>query len=186
MNTVICRIKRGEQAAFKELYEGYKSKLYFFCLKYVKSEEIAKDILQETFVKIWDLRNNLDENQNFDSFIFTLIKNRLINYIKSEAIRKGHEDEALKERLLVTNETENGVIFNDYTRLLDEAINTMPVKRKEVYTLSRQSGLTYEEIARNLNISTNTVEIHIIKALRDIRSFMKKHAGDELSVKWKA
>ena len=186
MDRVICMIKKGDQTAFRVLYDNYKDKLYFFCLKYVKSEELARDILQETFIKIWNIRDKLDDNQNFDAFIFKLIKNSLVNYLKSEKIRRKHENEVLKEHLMVTNETEDYVVYNDYNRLLAEAINAMPLKRKEVYILSRYSGLSYDEIAQNLNISPNTVEIHIGKALRDIRSFIKKHNIDEFSANFKS
>ncbi len=180
MLDVISRVKNGDQKAFRELYDNYKNKVYFFCLKYVRSEEIASDILQETFIKIWDFRNNLEANSNFDGFIFKLVKNRIFNYISAEKVRKDHENEAQKLRMTVTNETENSVVYNDYKTLLTKAIKTMPEKRKKVYVLSRYSGYTYDEIAEKLNISPNTVEIHIGKALRDIRSFIKAYSNEEL------
>lgn len=185
MKAIIGKIKNGDEKAFRILYDKYKDKLYYFCLKYVKSEDVAGDILQEVFIKIWNFRDQLNEDQNFDAFIFKILKNNLINYLQKEEVRKAKNSEAVKENLQITNETEDGVIYNDYNRLINEAIEAMPPKRKEVFRLSRKLGFTHDEIARNLDISPNTVEVHIGKALNDIRSFMRKHAGDELLINFK-
>ncbi len=177
---LIRKLKKGNKAAFGELYTKYKDKLYFFCLKHLNSEYLAEEALQETFIKVWKSREIIDENQNFEGFLFTLIKNTLINFIKSDKRRKNHQELSSLDKNKITEDTSNTIIFNDYVEIMNKAIDSLSQKRKEVYQLSRKEGLSHKEIAIKLGISVNTVEIHIGKALRDIKEYLEKNIGKEL------
>jgi RNA polymerase sigma-70 factor, ECF subfamily len=179
--SAIHKLKLNEREGLEALYKKYKDKLYFFCFKYVKSSDEAKDILQETFIKVWNYREKIDESQNFEAFLFKLIKNRLLNALNAESIRKRHEESSSFIVPQDTNETEDEVIYNDYAAIVNEAIEALPVKRKRVFTLSRNEGFTYAEIAKTLGISVNTVEIHMTNALRDIKHFMHQRTEEEFS-----
>ena len=102
----------------------------------------------------------------------------MINALNAESIRKRHEESSFLIAQQDTNETEDEIIYNDYTAIVNEAIEALPVKRKKVFTLSRNEGFTYAEIAKTLGISVNTVEIHMTNALRDIKHFMHQHTEE--------
>jgi len=178
--TLIKGIKDGDNESFEKIYLKYKDKLYFFCLKQIRSDYIAREILQDTFIKVWNYRQKIDEKMNFEGFLFTLMKNRLINYLKADEKRKYHHSICHQYAPDLSEETENDIIYNNYTQVVGEAVESLASRRKEVFKLSRENGFTYKEIATTLGISVNTVEIHMGNALRDIRNYLDKHIGNEI------
>lgn len=177
-NGLIERFKQGDQQAFAELYDKYHGKLFRFALSYLKSEEEAEDVVHDLFVKLWEKKEHLREDQNFDAYLFTVSKNHILNRIRNKKVRRDCRD-AIRESIDIhANPTIRQVSGAEYEAIYDKALTLLPDRRKQVYLLSRQEGLTYKEIAIKLDISINTVEVHIVRALKSIRSTLN-YQGDQ-------
>jgi RNA polymerase sigma-70 factor (ECF subfamily) len=166
---------------FSGIYLLYFPKMVRFAREYVISEEEAKNIVQDLFLYLWEQRETLYAISNLNAFLFTLVKNRCIDYY-----RHYNRFESKKESLDTIQERElhlrmealrqfdvNMFTANEIEEILDKAIQNLPEKCRQVFVLSRLEGLKHEEIARQLNISVNTVQNHISTALRKLKVELK-------------
>jgi RNA polymerase sigma-70 factor (ECF subfamily) len=170
--TLILKIKRGDHAAFKELYKRYFDRLYFFSLRYLKNKEETEGIVQEIFIKVWEIRNDLNPEKSFNSFLFTITKNAIFNKMKK---RKHERTYAEYMKVFLDqhhNKTENDLIFAEVKDRIESVVKKLPAQRQKTYRLSREKGLSHKEIALKLNISPKTVEAHIRLALKSIRAVL--------------
>lgn len=165
----VKRLKAGDSAAFEALFDKYYPRLYYFALRYMKQSIDAEEIVQDIFVKIWEHRERLDEMLSFNSYLFTIARNTIFN-INRKSLNEQAYRNYLKHFLDTThNKTETEVIYNDLKSHIDEIVDKFPKKRKKIFLLSREKGLSYKEIATQLNISEKTVEAHIYLALKTIK-----------------
>lgn len=167
---LIRLVTQGDEKAFRKLFDFYSSKLFNYTLRITDNEELAEEIVMDAFLKIWMNRMELSAIERFDSYLYTLVRNQAFNAVK----RMAHEAVILKELGLSNTEYHNGtertVIYNDYQQLLNQAVNQLPPQQKLVYTLSRDEGMKYEEIADLLKLSKNTVKAHLKKAVSTLRT----------------
>jgi len=173
---LILLVAQGDERAFSALFQHYKDKLYSYALRLTEEEELAEEMVQDVFMKIWMSRSELKKIESFDAYLYTVIRNKSYNAIK----RRAHEAVILKELSLnmteMQNSTEETVIVNNYQQLLQQVVSQLPPQQKLIYDLSRTQGLKHEEIALQLKISKNTVKVHLVKALHTIRSAFYNHA----------
>lgn len=179
---LVLLLTQDDEAAFSELYVRYKDKLRYFCLSLLKSGEEADDIVQEIFIRIWESRSFINPDLSFSSFLYTLARNRILNYFRDADI-----DMKVKQILALKNPTEENVIESDmiyaeYKNMLYEAIETLSPQRKKIFNMSREENLSHKEIAAQLGISVNTVQEHISESLRSIKSYFLKHTDISLSL----
>ncbi|HET6256198.1 MAG TPA: RNA polymerase sigma-70 factor [Puia sp.] len=168
----IKELKDGGEFSFRQVFDQYHQKLYFFVLYKTRSEYIAEEVVQMTFTKLWQSRQTLQEEYAISTQLF-----RIANTILIDFLRKYSNKEAVTARLDVVD-IEKGVdSTNDKMRgaelqkRISEAVNDLPPVRKQVFEMSREQGMSYREIAATLSVSSKTVETHIYKALKQI----KKH-----------
>jgi len=173
---IILLVAQGDEKAFATLFYHYKDKLYSYALRLTGEEELAEEMVQDAFMKIWLSREGLKKIESLDAYLFTVIRNKSYNAIK----RRAHEAVILKELSFslteLQNTTEETVIVNNYRNLLQKVVDTLPPQQKLIYDLSRTQGLKHEEIAQQLKISKNTVKVHLVKALYTIREAFYNHA----------
>lgn len=160
---------KGDEQAFKQIFDFYSNRLFAYVFKITNHEEIAEEIVMDVFLKVWTNRSDLAEIGRFDSYLYAMVRNRAFNIIK----RIAHEGAIIKELSLNCTEyqqnTEDTVIYNDVKHLLQDAIEKLPPQQKLVFMLSRDEGLKYQEIAEQLNLSKNTVKSHLKKAVSSLR-----------------
>lgn len=174
---LVAQLKNGNERAFEKLYEKYSGGIYGFSLKLLKSTDFAEEVVQDVFLKVWNTRNDLDVNLNFKSFIYTIAKNQSLNILKRAA-----NDLNLRDQLLYTQETfststKDNLLNKEYENVKRNAINSLSSGRRRIFLMLREEGLSYEEIAKNLGISVNTVKTQMKTALKIIRKHLSKH-GD--------
>lgn len=165
----IVELKKGSFSAFDHIFSLYKERLYAFSIGYLKVPEDAKGMVQTVFMKIWENRDQLDETKSFSSYLFTISKNTILNYIRKRANEQSYADYLSKSPLLTYNDAEEELEYEDLLKQANSVIDQLPLRQKEIYRLSREVGLSNEEIAQNLNISKKTVENQITLALKYIR-----------------
>lgn len=175
---LVIGLKRGSRQAFKQIFDRYQAKLTYYCLAIVKSENVAKDIVQETFIRIWTQRETLDPTRSLSGFIHTIARNFALNHLK----RAGYDHELrgkIWEEVQDAQQRirqEEQLFAEESNRLLQEAIATLTPRKRLIFRLSRVDGYTHEVIALRLNISKNTVKNHIVQATKDVRAYLMQHS----------
>ncbi|KEQ29121.1 hypothetical protein N180_09755 [Pedobacter antarcticus 4BY] len=173
--SVLIKIAAGDHQAFREVYDFYYQSIYKYALHLLKSESLAEEIIQETFLKIWINRIRLPEILNLESYLVTIARNRSLDILRQSALRY-RKDQTLKKTFeFSTNETEEQIILKDTRLILSEAIAQLPPQQKQVYELCKQQGLKYDEVAKIMNLSPLTVQSYMKIALRAIREYMDKN-----------
>lgn len=173
---LIQGILRDDEAAFCELYALYKDRLMYFAMRYVKSREFAEDVFQDAFASVWQNRRFLNPDLPFGPYIYTIIKNHILNLLAGI-----HKESELKKAILshaleVTNVTENTVLDADFGQLLSKVFEQLTPQQKRIFRLSRNEMKSHKEIAEELGLSVYTVQQHISAALKIIRAYLKKYA----------
>lgn len=165
--------------AFYNIYERYCKRLYGFVLRYIKQEADAEEIVQEVFIKVWEARNKIDVYSSFESFLFTVAYNATMSLFRKRVQEKKYL-EHLKTLQQVEHapDTANEIHFIELNKKLQALLNELTPRQKEIFQLSREEGLTHEEIARKLNVSVNTVKKHMGNAL----AFLKSHIDTSLMI----
>lgn len=168
---LIERLIAGEEKAFCKLYMQYKPRLYKFTIALLKSQNVAEDICQDIFFSIWENRCYLKSNTSFSSFLFSMARNRIINYLRDESCHKRILDNLYEQAIDYDNSTKNTILVNDLTEHMKKAILLLSTRQREVFELSRNSLLTNREISEQLNISISTVQDHLSSSLRILRNY---------------
>lgn len=166
------RIARGDERAFEELFRRWDRRIYPFVLKMIRTQALAEELTQEIFIKIWQHREKLNEVSNPEAYIFTIATRHTLDQIKRQLNESRMLEKFSAIRPLSHNDTEETLLLRDRTALVQQAVDQLPPQQKAVYLLSRQEGLDYDAIGRQLNISPNTVRNHLVKALQSIRIYL--------------
>ncbi|MCK3684467.1 RNA polymerase sigma-70 factor [Maribellus sp. YY47] len=173
---LIRALKKGDTNAFEELFQRYHKKLYSFLFQLLRSKEDAEEIVQDTFVKIWEKRENFIEGYSFDSFLFTIAKNSFLNLTRKRVNGRIFENHLDFLEEASTLKTDDYVIYQETRDIIDHIIEKMPPKRKEIFLLRRIEGLSRKEIADKLGISIITVDGQLTKANIHIKGELKKYS----------
>lgn len=170
---IIRRLKKDDKSAVDELFGYYYPRLYHFSRSILKIENEIDDILQEVFVKIWLNRNKIGNADTFNAWIFTITKNEVLNLIRAKLRDQTFKDELFLRSVAEEYQTQNPVEFDEIKAGIDQIVTSLPEKRQQVFTLSRNEGLSNKEIALQLNISEKTIEDHITHSIKHIKNSMK-------------
>lgn len=171
---IIRRLKKEDKSAMDELFNYYYPRLYHFSKSILKIENEIDDILQEVFVKIWLNRQKIGNTETFNSWIFTITKNEVLNLIRTNLRDITFKDELFLRAVAEEYQNSNPLEFNEIKAGIDKIVANLPEKRQQVFILSRTEGLSNKEIAQQLNISEKTVEDHITHAIKQIKYSMKE------------
>jgi RNA polymerase sigma-70 factor, ECF subfamily len=171
---VFQKIKKGDEAAFSRLFDGYYAALCFFAGKYLNDLDLARSLAQQVFVDIWQKREKIEVNSSVKSYLYSAVKNRCIDHL-----RKQKNTSEISESI----ENQNQIPFRDLVEeaelndWINASINQLPDKCREVFLLCRFEGLKYVEIAQKLNISVKTVEMQMGIALKKLRERLSDFLG---------
>jgi RNA polymerase sigma-70 factor (ECF subfamily) len=162
---ILRKVIQGDQVAFAELYNHYKTPAIKFCVSLVKDEEEAENMVHDVFIKIWEKRNQINPDLNFNSYLFTCLRNLAFDYFK-----KAEKSQWIKQQYMERmedmhdNEAEEAKIT-----LLRAGIDALSEKRKQILKLNVEEGKSYQEIAELMRISKNTVKNQLVKAKQFLR-----------------
>ena len=164
-------LSKGDKIAFEELFITYYPKVKRFLSGFIDSEEDGEDLAQDVFVKLWRSRLSLAYVENLNSYIFRIAKNTLYDFIDNSKKIYFSSEDVLPD--IQSDESVEELLFADeLSELINIKINRMPPQRRAIFIMSRNDGLSNQEIAEQLNISKRTVETHISAALADIRKVL--------------
>jgi RNA polymerase sigma-70 factor (family 1) len=164
-------------SSFNCLFDSYKNRIYGYVLAIAHSPYAAEEITQEIFIKLWLCRDLLDMVENLDGYIFTIARNRTLNYLRKAAYDTRLLRELQELARPQNNNVEERALVTEYDQLLRDALSELSPQRRLVFQLSRDGGMNHEEIAAQLHLSRNTVKNHMVEALRFIRSYLGQHGS---------
>jgi len=170
---LIKKLKTGDPDAFSDIFSAYYKDLVMFAFSFTKELSNAEEIVQETFVKLWEDHEKLDVKVSLKSLLLKSVQNRFIDWHRHKKIINNHSSYVLNNSSLFDFETDNYVLRSELEGSIEKAIANLPDKFKEAYEMNRFGGLKYQEIAKKLNVSVRTVEVRISKALELLRKDMK-------------
>jgi RNA polymerase sigma-70 factor (family 1) len=179
---LLLRISKGDEVAFREIFDQYTGKIYSFSMYLTRSEFLAEDITQEVFLKIWTNRQKLTEVEYFYAYLKTIAKNIFSTYLRRLALEKLILKDLSSNEPPAIHSTEISVDGRELHRILENAIKQLPPQQKKVYLLGRQENLSYDEIAELLKISTYTVKEHMQRALAHIRNSIRSRADIQVYI----
>jgi len=169
---LVLRLQKGSESAFRNLFDRYRHDIYAYSLSILKSKDLAEEVVQEVFLKVWLNHEKLDAGLSFKSYIFTIARNLAFNNLAKAA-----NEIKLKERLFYKSQTyinlaDTRLLEADYEKLKNRAIEELSPRCKLVFQMSRDDGKSHEQIAQELGISINTVNNQISTALASIKKFL--------------
>jgi RNA polymerase sigma-70 factor (ECF subfamily) len=175
---IFQRIAQGDAQAFAEFYEAYAVKLALYVSRFLGSELWAEEIVHDTFLKLWSIRETLTTVETPAAFVYRMIANRAKDHLKHQ------EHEVKLQQHLVrhfqqanTNTTQDLLDYQTGEKLYRQAIQQLPAQRALVFKMRHEQGMSYDEIAEALDLSRHTVRNLLNLALKDIRNYLLQH-GD--------
>lgn len=165
------QMQADNMLAFDEVYKRYQKRLFHFSNYILKSNEDAENVVHEVFIKLWENRHSI---QKLRSYIFSIAYNTTISLIRKKITEQKFIEHYKSLPISYEIPVNMDIEYRELKEKADHIIDSLPERQKEVYLLSREQELTYREISEKLKISVNTVENHMVKALRTIRKEMEK------------
>jgi RNA polymerase sigma-70 factor (ECF subfamily) len=166
---LLAMVKNDRMDAFEELYHRHWKKLYSFAYKRIRSKEITEEIVQDFLTNLWAGRKNIVVKTSFEGYIYTSIRNLVLNCIAKETRRNAYNSFVQLFRTELDNTTEQTVYVRDFYYNLQMELSYLPEKCRSVFEMSRQENKSNKEIAAQLGISEKTVESHLTKAIKRLR-----------------
>lgn len=173
---LLRQLINGDERALRQIFDRYLLRVYHFMQGYIKNQAESEDLAQTVFVKLWEKRNTIDPHKSFDVFLFTIAHRSVIDHFRrKETKRQQKTSHRLDEEVHVsTLAADDSLRRHELESLYQQALQTLPPKRKEIFVLSRHDGLTNAEIARQLNLSVKTVENQMTAALASLKEFLRR------------
>lgn len=166
---MIQGLKAGRESAYKQLFRDYYRPLSVFALKYVHDLELAREIVQNLFVHLYENRSTLIVTTSLESYLYQSVRNRCLNQIKQWKTQKQHLEYYNWEQENY-EDLEMKIRENELEHAIFKIVESLPSQRRNVFIMSRVNGISNSEIAEKLNISKRTVETHISHALKTLRA----------------
>ena len=181
---LILYLKKGEKSAYKEIYDDFFGVMYRLSFQYLHDELIAEEIVQDTFLRLWEIRNTLNEQFNIRNYLYTLTKNSCLNCLRNQRIALRHQKNIqyleVQYNEMALEKLGSYIEYDELIQRIDRTISLLPEELKSTFLLSRDEGLPYKKIAVIQSVSVKTIEARISKVLKILRLELK----DYLTILW--
>jgi len=179
LNKLIPFLREGEKIAFEEIYNDFFGVMHHLSVQYLHDTKVSEEIVQDTFMKLWEIRETLNEQFNIRNFLYTITKNNCLNYLRNQKIALKHQQNIkyleIQFNFEALERLGNFMEFEELREKIDNAIAALPEDLRETFLLSRFEELHYKEIADKQSISIKTVEARMSKVLRILRFELKDY-----------
>lgn len=184
--TEVCLVKglnQGDSKAFDRLFAEKHQQVYAYCLRLVKSEEVAEEIMMDVFLTVWKKRELMRADQSLNALLFKITKDLSINYLKKSAREQALRAKFQQQWFHPThNPTDTQMLSQEYDRIASQAIEQLPPQRRTIFTMRRHLDMSTSEIAQQLGISQSTVKGQLAKAAKFLRDYVMTHT--DISFVW--
>jgi RNA polymerase sigma-70 factor (ECF subfamily) len=187
--SLVTRIRAGDATAFEALFEAFHAPLCAFAYRYVGSSDVAEEIVQEVFLFIWEQRETGNVRDSAKNYLFTSVRNAAVNLLRHERVVHRHEAETVAFSARSVPSADRALTAAELTAAVRRAVERLPERCRLIFTLHREQGLTYTEIASVLELSPKTVEVQMGRALKALRKAFeadpeRQRMADELRPAW--
>jgi RNA polymerase sigma-70 factor (ECF subfamily) len=170
-NIAIEKFRSGSQSAFKNLYDKYYEALFLFGQKYIPNSDVVEDLVQESFIKVWEKRSSFFHEAALKAYLYKTVRNACLNYLDHQRVERNYESQSRVD-ILSEDYFLNNVINEEVNRIIADTVNKLPESARLIYLLSLK-GLKNAEIAEDLNISINTVKTQKQRASKFLKENLK-------------
>lgn len=170
LNKLLKQIKVNDKDAINSIFLAYSKRLYNFAFAYLKTEGDSKDVVQDAFINLWNNRENLREDTNLEAYLFTITRNSVISIFRKKITEKEYLKHLRETAIFQYSENDEQYDYERLSMRIKNLVDQLPEQRKLIFKLSKEKGLSNKAIAEELNISVKTVEDHMTKARRFLKS----------------
>ena len=167
-NQTLERFQQGDSEAFASLYHAHWQQVFRFSRLYLKSDDDAEDVVQEVFIRLWQIHERIHPDDNFSGLLFIMTRNMIFNRFRKRLDPLGFKVSVLAA-LEASDDIESEISARDLSEYIDRLVDLMPARQRQVFNMSRHEHKSYREIAEELDLSQKTVEAHMREALRFLR-----------------
>jgi len=171
---ILKALREGDEEAFLKIYETYWYKVFLIAYKRLGKKDIAEELTQDLFLKLWEKRQSL-KPQKIGNYLSVSIRNSVIDHIHSGLVANKYVDFYKTYAELSAKDTEDAVEFDELSEAIEKGLSKLPVKTQEVFKLSRLNHWSSEKIAKHLNLSEKTVGYHLTKSLKYMRTYLREY-----------
>lgn len=179
---LIALLKVGNNEAFTELYDRYHDGICRFVVRYLKSMELAEDICQNVFLKIWEQKEQSMQIIEFGAYVFTIAKRQSLDFLKRAAVEQTAMSVVLNNYRPLLNTIEDDHQTNEYMVFINKVLSELPEQTRRVFHLCRQENRSYDEAAEILGISRHAIKKHMVRSMRILKDAAESEMGVTLSV----
>lgn len=172
---LISRFKVGDSGAFSSIFTAYYKDLVLFAARFTKEKDSAEEIVQDTFVKLWEEHETVNINVSLKSFLLKSVQNKCIDLLRHKKIMQAHNSYVLELPPLLECDTDNYILYSELHDQMEAALDKLPDEISDAFRMNRFKGLKYFEIAEILDVSVRTVEVRIGRALNMLRIHLKDY-----------
>jgi len=169
----IAALKQGNLLVFNEVYYSCHKRIYYFILRKTKSPFIAEEVAQLTFIKFWNYRESLADDLDVQLQLFRIARTTLIDFLRKETVYKEKVVHVIEQYTLPADDLWGRLAEKELQHKLAHALEEMPPMRRKVFEMSRFKGMSHQQIAHELSLSSRTVESHIFQAIRQIKHYLR-------------
>jgi RNA polymerase sigma-70 factor (family 1) len=179
---LLQRLAADDPKAYTDIYEAYFPLLLQSATRFLKIKPAAEDVCNEVFLTLWQNRKQLPEIQSLQAYLLTSVRNRSINALKSIARSHAMAEEVKNTFPPHTIDAEAQLLNKEYVDFIKRGIQELPNRAKEVFTLCREEGCSYEEASARLGISRDAVKWHMVVSMKKLKTWAEKDLGISFSL----
>lgn len=172
---IVRLLSEGHEPSFRAIYDRYWTKVFRVADRYLQSDDLAQDIVQDVFCALWDRRTEFSNIRNIEAYLFTMAQHQTYKAMRKWAYELRKNEEYVLNIVQEAEDSDVLALSNQYEDLLNKAIHLLPPKQREVFQLIREEGLSHQDVANKLNLSEAAVKKNMVRALHFIRGFLAPH-----------
>ena len=176
LTQILHQVIAGDARAFESIYELYHGKIFAFACKLTKSAHTAKDVTQTVFMRIWEKRDGIQPDNNFEGYVMCIARNMVLNIMRDTAREQSRRKLLFNQIENLRNLPEDSLVEKELSKVYNEAITLLAPQKKRIYLLRKEVGLTYDSIGKHLHISPLTAKKHMTEAVRFVRTHVQSHS----------